>query len=136
MTDFILRPDNSGLILASLRRALPQFFSSQEYEELKDSGRELAETPGLVCAAFTRYLCRILEGNLAPTASATSCFALIEEWASHSDPIVRNYVVTEIFENVRLPTLGERSFKDRLEDKSKKLYEEWMENPPEDRLAR
>lgn len=126
MTDFVLRPDNSGLILASLRRVLPQFFSSQEYEELKKSGRELAETPGLVCAAFTRYLCRTLEEN--PTmSSATSCFCLIEEWASHTDPVIQNYVVTEIFENVRLPKLGEGFFKDHLEARSRKLYEEWME---------
>lgn len=135
MSNFILRPDNSNLILASLRRILPQIFESEEYVRLKAAGRDLAETPGLVCAAFTRYLCRLLEKEPLKVAAIVACFNLIEEWASHKDPAIQNYVVTEIFENVRLPKLGEKYFKDHLGDNSKRLYDEWMDSPPEDRLT-
>ena len=135
MVNFILRPDNSGLILASLRRVLPQFFDAPEYVRLKNLGRDLAEIPGLVCAAFARYLCRLLEMEPAEPTLANACFNLIEEWSSHSDPNVQNYVITEIFENVRLPKLGEAYFKQRLGENSRKLFEEWMEYPPEDRMT-
>lgn len=135
-TNFVLSPDNSGIILASLRRVLPQFFDAQEYLALKALGQGMGENPGLVCAAFARFLCRHLENSSAEGGLVVACFNLIEEWALHIDPAIQNYVVTEIFENIRLPTLGEQAFKERLSEHSRKLYEDWMEYPPDDRLMK
>lgn len=126
MPNFELRPDNSGLILASLRRIVPEFLDTEEYVGLKNLGRDLAENPGLVCAAFARYICRILDAGSAHSNLVERCFNLIEEWASHSDPEIHNYIVTEIFENVRLPKSAEGQFRYRLGANSRHLYEVWM----------
>lgn len=126
MPNFKMRPDNSGLILASLRRVVPEFFDTEEYLGLKKLGRDLAEIPGLICAAYARYICRILDGQTSHSNLVERCFNLIEEWASHSDQEIHNLIVTEIFENVRLPKSGERQFSDRLGASSRRLFEVWM----------
>ncbi|MDD5302159.1 MAG: hypothetical protein PHS14_03535 [Elusimicrobia bacterium] len=135
MINSILGPDNSGLFFSSLHRVLPEFFDSDEYKRLVALGGDLARNPGLLCAAFTSSLCRLLESGHAEDLAVIVSFDLIEEWSLNTDAQVQNYIITEIFENVRLPKIGEQYFKTRLGPASRKLYGEWMEHPPEDRLG-
>lgn len=132
MTNFSLVPDSSPeIILGTLHRKIPEFFSSETYLGLKELGRDLETYPGLVCGAFTRFLCVKFESG----QEVEICFDVIEEWAATRDSNVENYLITEVFENVRLPKLGEDAFKNHLGPQSRELYEEWMEYPPQDRLS-
>lgn len=133
MTNFSLVPDRSPeIILGTLRQKAPEFMSSEEYRSLQNLGGKLTESPGLVCAALTKFLCAKLERGDA----AEKYFVIIEGWASAENWHVENLLITEVFENVRLPAVGEQAFKDRLGPASLELYERWLESPPEDRLSR
>lgn len=132
MTNFELIPDRSPeIILGTLRRKAPEFLKSDEYLGLSGPGKDLTGLPGLVCGAFTTFVCAKLERQ----EEADKYFEIIEEWASSRDSNVENYLITEVFENVRLPKVGEARFKSELGPVSLQLYERWMEDPPEDRLS-
>lgn len=134
MVNFILKPDNSGIIEASLRQFAPEFFDSDEFTSLVELDPKLAELPGLLCGRFTSFFCRLLEERKS-APETQNYFDLIESWVRSDDSTVLNYIITEVFENVRLPSLGDSHFKSRLGPLARKLYEEWMEYPPEDRLT-
>lgn len=132
MTNFKLIPDRSPeIILSALRQKAPEFFTSDEYLRLARLDPKFKENPGLICAAFTKLLCAKLERR----EDADKYFEIIEGWATTKDPEVENYLITEVFENIRLPKVGEARFKSELGPAAKQLYEHWMEDPPEDRLS-
>lgn len=134
MVNFVLKPDNSDIIESSLRQCAPEFFDSDEYKSLVGLDPKLAQLPGLLCGRFTSFLCRLLEEKMADSDTQVY-FDLIESWVRSDDSAVLNYVITEVFENVRLPNLGDSYFKSRLGMRAREFYEEWMEYPPEDRLS-
>lgn len=132
MTNFKLIPDRSReIILGALRQNAPEFFNTDEYLRLAKLDPKLAEYPGLVCGAFTSFLCAKLERE----EDVRKYFEIIEGWAATKDSYIENYLITEVFENVNLPTLGEERFKGNLRPISLQLYKHWMEYPPEDRLS-
>lgn len=133
MVNFILKPDNSGIIESSLRQCAPEFFDSDEYKSLVGLDPKLTQLPGLLCGRFTSFFCRLLEEKKVDSETQ-AYFDLVESWVRSDDSAVLNYVITEVFENVRLPGLGVSYFKSRLGPRARELYEEWMEYPPEDRL--
>lgn len=133
MTNFQLRPDRVPEMIELLRRDAPEFFSSRHFQEL---GQKAATLPGIVCGAFTNFLCERLENNSSDTTATRIYFDIIEKWASFGDDAVENWIITEVYENVRLPKLGVEHFKSLLRPKSRSLWDEWVENPPEDRPAR
>lgn len=133
MTNFQLRPDRVPEMIELLRRDAPEFFSSRYFQELSPKSATL---PGIICGAFTNFLCERLENNSPDTAATSIYFDIIEKWASFGDDAVENWIITEVFENVHLPKLGVEHFKFLLRPKSRSLWDEWLEYPPEDRLAR
>lgn len=125
---------NLGVFHSSLRQRVPEFFDSRRYKSLENLGKDLVHVPGLLLAAFTSYMCHLIEAGHSEDRNVKVGFELIEEWSQSADPVIQNYVITEIFENIRLPKYGEQYFKQRLGIAGRNLYEEWLEYPPEDRL--
>lgn len=121
--NFILQPDRSGIIESSLRQCAPEFFDSKEYASIARNPK-LASMVGLLCAAFTSFLCRKIEGG-ADRSETQTYFDLIESWVKTQDSAVVNYVITEIFENVRL-LVDASAFKQRLGPAAHKLHEKWI----------
>jgi len=134
MVNFILKPDNSGIIESSLRQCAPEFFDSDEFKSLAALDPKLTQLPGLLCGRFIKFFCRLLEERQVDSETQVY-FDLIESWVRSNDSAVLNYVITEVFENVRLPRLGDPYFKSHLGPLARALYEEWMESPPKDRLT-
>lgn len=132
MTNFQLRPDRVPEMIEMLRHKAPEFFSSTPYRELSPKSAQL---PGVICGAFVNFICEKIQGNSSDAADTRKYFDIIEEWASLGDDAVENWIITEVFENARLPKLGIEHFKSLLHPKSRALWEEWLEYPPEDRLS-
>lgn len=119
-------------MIPDLRSKAPEFISSNYFRRLDEKSAVLT---GIVCAAFTRFICDMIDGG-ADEAKTKKYFDIIENWVASGDDSVQNWVVVEMFEVADVPTRGLQEFKDRLGAKSRELWEEWLEYPPEDRLSR
>jgi hypothetical protein len=103
MADFVLVDSDYERIPGLLRESVRGFKDSPEYELLAGSEREV---PGLVCAAFTRFLTRFQEEELRTSLSSADartlddCYEAIGMLTALPGSRVRTLVEDEIFENV------------------------------------
>jgi hypothetical protein len=105
------------------------FAASVEYERLEEDN--LSNVPGLVAAAFTRFLNRFQQEEIARGLSARDAKALedayraIELLSSSNDESVLNLVQIEIFENIRGSPELFHIFESKLGRLSRERYEDW-----------
>lgn len=129
MTDFIIKQRNPYKVLDILREMIPQFPRSEEFQEL---AAEDQMVPGLVCAAFARYLARLQMSFSRENAfvddrsNLERCYETIERLASDFDLEIQNLVVVEVFENISSKTVLSEMVK-RLKPNSRALYSRWIE---------
>ena len=128
MTDFIITNRDLNNVVQVLTEGVPSFAQS---DELRLLGEGFDTTPGLVCGAFARFLCRLHETDpehIGPHRDLEfdRCYAMIEWMASSRDVAVGNLLVTEIYEVLadRPAIVGE--VRARLRPASDALYREWI----------
>lgn len=117
--NFVLLESTETQIPGMLVKNVPEFEGSEQLQLLTEEERK---SPGLVCAAFARFI----ESTFAKhgeTESLRKAFFVIERLSHYSDVEVQNLLVTEVFEIidfVRFPglelLLGPRSLE---------LYNRW-----------
>jgi len=128
MAMFVLKRSAYDRARDVLLRGVQGFADSKEFEQL---GEALCGSPGLVCAAFTKFFVRFQEEEIRRGLSERDAKTLddayraLEELSSSSDDSVLNLVQTEVFENLR----GSNSVFDAVEarfgKRTRQLYEEW-----------
>lgn len=129
--NFVRVPSAYGTVPRAIGRIVPEFLASREFGVLDSADRE---TPGLVCAAFAKYVARkhreLPPGRLSSRSGENElarCYLAIESLAASEELAIKNLVVVEIFENVQCE--GETFVShmiERLGPASRALYELWM----------
>ena len=119
MPDFVIKERDYDKVPQLLTTEVPGFLDSEAYRLLDSEDRQV---PGLVAAAFTRYL----EG-LHEAGALERCYAVIEKLATSPDPEIQNLVVTEIFENLQGSDESLGKLKEQLGPESRRLYQKYME---------
>jgi hypothetical protein len=127
--DFQIVPRDYDKVLEIVLQEVPSFGESLEFAQLSDYEREI---PGVVCAAFTKFLQHYQTEatnralSTRETKILSDCYRLIERFSSSADPEVVNLVVVEIFENLNCERQLLQQIKSKLGPKSKELYERWI----------
>lgn len=128
MTTFVLKESASDRARDALLRSVLGFSDSKELEQL---GEVLSRSPGLVCAAFTKFFLRFQEEELQRGLSdrdaqtLDSAYRALEELSSTDDDSVVNLLQTEVFENLRGSSALFQAVVARLGARTRQLYEEW-----------
>ena len=118
------QPNEYSAIPVLLTRQVPAFANSLEYALLSETERRL---PGVVCAAFTKFLAHIqTKEPRTPQDDKTlgASYGVIESLASSANTEVVNVLVTEVFENLDDEVSG--LVRTGLGPKARELYDRWI----------
>ena len=104
------------------------FRDSIEYDQVDE---DLKNVPGLVCAAFARFLVRCQEaeereGELTgrDAESIRSAFHAVEHLGSSKDEGIRTLLKEEVFENLVCSTKTREQIRSKLDSRARALFEE------------
>jgi len=126
MTDFIRKKSMLSEIPDLLSAKVFGFKDSVEYREMADYERDI---PGVVAAAFAKYLCRIhrpeLSGQIATKRAVKSCHDMLDNLAASSEAPVRAIVTDEIFENFDCEPAVLEDIKQHLKFHALDAYRQW-----------
>ena len=126
---FIIKDKVYDRIADYLKNEVGGFSDSSEFRQLDSDDFRLQ---GVVCAAFAKFWIKIEQNCFRKDCSEDDreklddCYRVIEELSNSQDTEVVNMVVTEIFENMRCSEDLVKQIINRLHNKSKSLYEQWI----------
>jgi hypothetical protein len=125
--DWVRVPGDYEALPEYLVREVPGFAESPELE-LVAANRDL---PGVVTAAFGRYLERLQaaairrEADASDEAALDRAYGVVEEMAASPDAEVRNALQVEIFEHMHGNDVVVAVVETRLGPKARSLYRRW-----------
>ncbi|HEY7561567.1 MAG TPA: hypothetical protein VH650_05275 [Gaiellaceae bacterium] len=127
MADLVPAPGAYDALPEYLLREVPGFAESPEFE-LVAANRDL---PGVVTAAFGRYLERLQamairrQADAAEEAALDRAYAVVEEMAASPDADVQNALQVEIFEHMHVNDVVVAVVETRLGPVARSLYRRW-----------
>ena len=126
MVDYILNESeypNVPHVLSSI----DGFASSSEYELIEDSSADL---PGVVAAAFTRYLVRLQEEHCSLQTGESNkvlddCYRVLESLAESDESAIRVMMLDEVFDTINCTDAVWRAIEENLGPSSTALLCQW-----------
>src|SRR5262245_38495180 len=105
-------------LVGFLKSRAPDFANSAEYRLHKN---EMDDLPGVILAAFGKYLARTAREN----GAVTPLLLILEEIAEWNDASAQESLRDELFEAIETDDRGERILRARMTGRLRDMYEQW-----------